>query len=120
MAAMTARSEGLLYSCLANDPDLSPLVDLFVEDLPERVEAMLDRLQASDRDGLRRIAHQLTGAAGSYGFQEITEHAAVVEALLLERRHDDEVAAAVNALVEVCRRARRGTCAASETDTLSA
>ncbi len=120
MAAMIARSEGLLYSPLASDPEMSPLVDMFIDDLPERVETLLDKLQASDREGLRRIAHQMSGAAGSYGFQELTEHAAVVEALLLERRRDDEVAAAVNALVDACRRARRGMCPDVEPDALTA
>ena len=76
---MTARincSRGPLYSTLASDPEMAPLVEMFVDDLPERVQLLLDHLQASDRDGLRRVAHQLTGAAGSYGFHEITAEAA--------------------------------------------
>jgi len=101
--------EAPLYSSLAFDPDLAPLVELFVEDLPDRAEMLLDRLQASDREGLRRAAHQLTGAAGSYGFQDITHRAAVVEQKLGGMAAEEEVAAAVNALIDLLRRARSGT-----------
>jgi histidine phosphotransfer protein HptB len=104
-----SRAEGPLYSSLAFDPDLAPLVELFVEDLPDRAEMLLDRLQASDAEGLRHVAHQLTGAAGSYGFHDITAEAAVVEQTIVAGRSEEEVIAAVNSLIDLCRRARAGT-----------
>jgi histidine phosphotransfer protein HptB len=106
---MTARmnsSRGPLYSTLASDPEMASLVEMFVDDLPERVQMLLDHLQASDRDGLRRIAHQLTGAAGSYGFHEITAEAATLESTLCEGGPESEIAAATNMLINLCRRAR--------------
>ena len=65
-------SQGYVYSRLAGDPDLGEIVDLFVEEMPERVATLLDQLQAQDWEGLRRTAHQLKGAAGSYGFDMIS------------------------------------------------
>ncbi|HEY1601548.1 MAG TPA: Hpt domain-containing protein [Pirellulales bacterium] len=106
MAPQTNTSRGPLYSTLAGDPEMVSLVEMFVDDLPERVQSLLDHLQASDRDGLRRIAHQLTGAAGSYGFHEITVEAATLESMLCERGPESEVAAATNMLINLCRRAR--------------
>src|SRR5580704_14437058 len=101
---MTSRAlptQGLLYSSLAFDPDMAPLVDLFVEDLPDRAEILLDRLQASDYEGLRRLAHQMTGAAGSYGFQEITLEAAALEQTIGVQGSEEEVAVAVNSLIDM-------------------
>ena len=106
---MTARincSRGPLYSALASDPEMAPLVEMFVDDLPQRVQLLVDHLQASDRDGLRRVAHQLTGAAGSYGFHEITAEAATLETTLCEGGPECEIAAATNTLINLCRRAR--------------
>ncbi len=104
-----SREDAPLYSSLAFDPDLAPLVELFVEDLPDRAEMLLDCLQASDRNGLQRAAHQLTGAAGSYGFQDITQKAAIVEQKLGAMAAEEEVIGAVNSLIDLLRRARSGT-----------
>ena len=107
MAMPHTTTEGLLYSSLAFDADLAPLVELFVEDLPDRAELLLDRLQASDFEGLRRLAHQMSGAAGSYGFQEITVEAAALEEDI-RRSPEEDVAGGVNALIDLLRRARSG------------
>jgi HPt (histidine-containing phosphotransfer) domain-containing protein len=109
MAMRVTPTEGLLYSSLAFDADLAPLVDLFVEDLPDRAELLLDRLQVSDFEGLRRLAHQMSGAAGSYGFQEITTEAAVLEDAIIRGATEEDLAASVNSLIDLLRRARRGT-----------
>ncbi|HEY4308005.1 MAG TPA: Hpt domain-containing protein [Pirellulales bacterium] len=106
MSMRATPTDGLLYSSLAFDPDLAPLVDLFVEDLPDRAEILLDRMQASDYEGLRRLAHQMSGAAGSYGFQDITIEAAALEQMLVQHASEQDVAAAVNSLIDVLRRAR--------------
>jgi len=108
MAPDNNRVQGPLYSSLAHDPDMAELLGMFVDDLPDRVQMLLDQLQASDSEGLWRTAHQLSGAAGSYGFQEITVEAASLEGALREGRPEQEIAAAVNSLVDLCRRARAG------------
>jgi histidine phosphotransfer protein HptB len=97
-----------LYSPLAEDPDLRDIVDLFVAELPQRVQNVLDRFQTRDWDGLRRTAHQLKGAAGSYGFEPITPAAARVEDAVARRCPEEELSQAVSELVMLCGRARGG------------
>ncbi len=68
-----------LYSSLATDPDLAELVEIFVESLPERVETLKQAFDQGDWETLRRTAHQLKGAAGSYGFDPLSPSAAKLE-----------------------------------------
>lgn len=61
-----------LYSTLADDPDMGELVELFVDELPARIAALTAAFAAGDVETLGRCAHQLKGAAGSYGFDAMT------------------------------------------------
>jgi HPt (histidine-containing phosphotransfer) domain-containing protein len=97
-----------LYSSLGDDPDLGELVEMFVDEMPDRVAALLQCLNTSDWDTLRRTAHQLKGAAGSYGFDSISLHAADVEAAVRQCEPEQEIRHTVDVLVEICRRARAG------------
>ena len=99
----------LLYSRLAEDADLADIVGMFVQEMPERIARLLDRFAASDWEGLRRAAHQLKGAAGSYGFGPISPAAARLEENILQSRPEEEINRAVQELIELCRRARAGT-----------
>lgn len=98
-----------LYSSLAGDPHLGDIVDLFVQEMPGRMANLRDRLNSGDWEGLRRIAHQLKGAAGSYGFDAITPSAAEVEDAIREARPEEEIRRAVDSLVALCDQARAGT-----------
>ena len=51
----------LLYSPLASDPDLADIVELFVQEMPERTAKLRDRFSESDWEGLRRRAHRTQG-----------------------------------------------------------
>jgi len=104
----TATSAGPLYSTLDADPDLREIVEMFVEEMPDRTASLLDRLDASDWEGLRRVAHQLKGAAGSYGFEPITHSAAGVEDAVRESRPEEEIRRMVQELVVLCDRAQVG------------
>ncbi len=97
-----------LYSSLGADPDLAEIVGLFVDEMPARVSALQDLLQAADWESLRRTAHQLKGAAGSYGFGPISPAAAVLETALRENAPEDEIRKSVDELVDLCSRARGG------------
>ena len=68
-----------LYSDFADDPDMAELIDLFLDDLPNRVTSLRAALAAGDMAGLRRFAHQLKGAAGGYGYPTLGEAAAALE-----------------------------------------
>ena len=98
-----------LYSTLGGDPDLATLVEMFVDEMPLRVKTIRDCMQSTDLDGLQRAAHQLKGAAGSYGFHEITNEAAQLERAVRDRREVQEIENAVEALATMCGRARPGT-----------
>ena len=99
---------GCIYSRLATDPDLRGIVDLFVEEMPGRVAALLDQLRAADWEGLRRTAHQLKGAAGSYGFDLISPCAGKVESALRDGEPEERIRELVAELADLCTRARGG------------
>jgi HPt (histidine-containing phosphotransfer) domain-containing protein len=98
-----------LYSALGGDPDLRDIVDQFVWEMPERVANLLDRLNSGNWEELRRLVHQLKGAAGSYGFDLLTPSAGRVEDAIREARTEEEIRRAVDSLVALCAQARAGT-----------
>jgi histidine phosphotransfer protein HptB len=108
MPALNDSSE-LLYSTLADDPDLADIVDLFVQEMPERILRLLDRFRAEDREGLRRVAHQLKGAAGSYGFAPISPAAGELEEQIVHSAPEDQIRRTLDEVIDLCRRARAGT-----------
>jgi signal transduction histidine kinase/DNA-binding response OmpR family regulator len=69
----------IIYSEYAEDADLVELIDEFVAGLEADVESMRKVLESGDHDGLRRIAHQMKGAGGSYGYPMLTEAAKALE-----------------------------------------
>jgi histidine phosphotransfer protein HptB len=98
-----------LYSPLANDPDLGEIVDMFVDEMPERVTLIQQLLEASDWEGVRRAAHQLKGSAGSHGFMPISPVAATVEQSVTTGQPEEDIRRAAEALCEMCGRVRAGT-----------
>jgi signal transduction histidine kinase/CheY-like chemotaxis protein len=113
LAATVARFAGrtrptgeALMSTLADDADMTEIIREFVRDLPERSSAILRASQASDVEALTRLAHQLKGAAGGYGFPGITEAAAEVERALVGGLDRLTIASRAEALANLCRRAR--------------
>ncbi len=63
----------------ADDADLVELIEEFVAGLEEDLESMRKVLEDGDYDGLRRLAHQMKGAGGSYGYPMLTEVAKILE-----------------------------------------
>jgi HPt (histidine-containing phosphotransfer) domain-containing protein len=66
-------------SPLREDPELADLVAEFVAELPQRVGAMERAAAGGAWEEVRRLAHQLKGAGGSYGFPAISAAAREVE-----------------------------------------
>ncbi len=97
-----------VYSSLAADPELGEIVDMFVEEMPGRVASLLDHFNQRDWDGLRQSAHQLKGAAGSYGFAEITPCAGKLESVLRDGEPEHRIYEALTELVDLCSRVRSG------------
>lgn len=98
-----------IYSSLAADPLMGELVDMYVDEMPGRIGALEEALASDDRDQLRRAAHQMKGAAGSYGFDGITESAAVLEAAVRDACPPEVIQRRFDELVGLCRRIRAGT-----------
>ena len=97
-----------IYSRLAGDPDIWDIVDLFVDEMPKRVNALLDQLHAADWKGLQQTTHRLKGAAGSYGFDAISPCAGKLESALDDGKPEQDIRAAVEELVDLCNRVRHG------------
>jgi histidine phosphotransfer protein HptB len=97
---------GYIYSILAGDPELSEIVDLFVDEMPGRVSLLLEQLDARNWEGLRWTAHQLKGAAGSYGFEGISPCAGKLEAAIRDGEPEQRIRATVEELVNMCSRIR--------------
>jgi HPt (histidine-containing phosphotransfer) domain-containing protein len=97
-----------IRSALADDLDLAPLVEMFVDEMPQRVETLRGFKAAEDWQGVARVAHQLKGAAGSYGFHELTPYAARLEAAVRHEQASDRAAALLEALVDACGRVCAG------------
>ncbi|MDZ4778802.1 MAG: Hpt domain-containing protein [Planctomycetia bacterium] len=106
--SVTQDEPPLSYSTLADDSDLAEIVEMFVHEMPDRVSNLLRRFESRDLPELERAAHQLKGAAGSYGFHQLTPAAARLEATLKQRRPEEEILAALDGLVTLCRGVRSG------------
>ncbi|HRX82523.1 MAG: Hpt domain-containing protein [Planctomycetaceae bacterium] len=107
MSELTVRS-GYVYSTLGLDPDLGDLVEMFVDELPNRVSKLQECWDRTDLEGLGRAAHQLKGAAGSYGFEELTPSLTRLDYSVRMSRSDDEILSAIEEVIELCSRARAG------------
>lgn len=100
-----------LVSEFHNDPDMLELIELFVEELPARVEVISQALAQRDHDKLLRLTHQLKGAGAGYGFPTISAAAAAVEHTIRVLGADafterpTVLAQQVQSLVHLCERA---------------
>lgn len=100
-----------LRSEYADDPEMSELVEIFVSELPSRVQAIEEAVRQADLESVTRMAHQLKGAAPGYGYPTIGACAGRLEHKI---RYDsvpateiDQVQREVDELIELCRKAMR-------------
>ena len=98
-----------IYSSLAADPMMAELVEMYVDETAEKISALEAAFASSDRDKLRSVAHQMKGAAGSYGFDQVTAGAAVLETAVRNDQPAEAVQAHLDELIALCRRIRSGT-----------
>lgn len=108
MSSHTATVE-MLYSSFGDDPDLAELVDMYVQELPARLQSLHSTAAEKNWPELARLAHQIKGAAGSYGFHQITPYAKQLELTARETGSEPEIMAALLTLEEICRRCQSGT-----------
>ncbi len=106
-----------IFSSFADDPDMKELVDLFVGEMSERISQLRIMDSACDLIQLQRLAHQLKGAGGGYGFPTLSTAAAKVEDLIKglaanankDKQSLDSVHADVKQLIELCQRVTNRT-----------
>jgi HPt (histidine-containing phosphotransfer) domain-containing protein len=101
-------SPATLYSSLGGDPDLAELVELFVSEMPQRIEMLARHYETANWEELRRTAHQIKGAAGSYGFHDLTPAAAKLESVIKNHGTEDDITVDLNVLLNLCRSIRAG------------
>ncbi|MCA9300475.1 MAG: Hpt domain-containing protein [Phycisphaerales bacterium] len=100
-----------LQSEFAGDPDMDELVELFVTELPARIEALDTAWNSRDLEITTRIAHQLKGASGGYGFPTIGDAAATLEDHLRGLEGDvpedlvQSIQREVDQVIHLCKRA---------------
>lgn len=102
---MTLSSTAPIHSTLSTDPDMAELVVEFVEGLQTRAQSLEAALAAEDVGELTRLAHQLKGASGGYGFELLGEAARSFEQSATEAASAGELAAELEELVRTLRRA---------------
>jgi HPt (histidine-containing phosphotransfer) domain-containing protein len=101
-----ARKADRLVSTLAGDEDMLDLVEIFVSELPGRVGAIHQALAHQDFETLQRLAHQLKGAAGGYGFPAITDAAKELELSTNINADIERLDEQFRELADLCTRAR--------------
>lgn len=61
------------------DPDLEDIVPEFLGHLAEDLQSILEALDKSDYQSVRRLGHSMKGSGGGYGFDAITEMGWAIE-----------------------------------------
>ncbi len=79
MSSPVGSDDSPIYSTVADDPCLGPIVEAFVASIPLRIAELVTLVARHDWVGVQQLAHQIKGAAASYGFPQITFAAALLE-----------------------------------------
>jgi CheY-like chemotaxis protein len=98
-----------LFSALADDPTMTPLINEFVRGLKDLAREMSAALERGDLDTVHEIARQLRADAGSYGFEPITREAEHVQSLAAIEAPAAHLRRALNDLIDLCLTAQPAT-----------
>jgi CheY-like chemotaxis protein/HPt (histidine-containing phosphotransfer) domain-containing protein len=103
----TNDAEEPLRSIYADKPVIARVLPSFVGCLNDRVHEMNAALAGGEFEELRRFAHQLKGAGGSYGYPSISTAALALETDAREKRAE-AAKASLAKLAALCQAAVRG------------
>ena len=95
-----------IFSSLSDDPDMLELIEEFVSNLQDRMRSLEALVNVNDVGELARLAHQLKGTSGSYGFRAISEAAARLEQSAKVADSVSNVENEVKELISFCQRAK--------------
>ena len=94
------------FSLDINDPEDAELIEYFLGELPDRVEAITTAATEDDVEQLKRIAHQLKGAAAGFGFPAIGSAAGELEGSIRELDDSlescEDVRSQIDGLLSLC------------------
>jgi len=102
---MHTQKSAHLQSQLADDPEMAELLDLFLSELPKRVDTVTNALRERELQTLRRVAHQMKGSCAGYGFPTIGAAAGSVERTVEQGAPLEQIKGQVDELVDLCQRA---------------
>ncbi len=103
-----------IISTFRDDPDLADIVKMFVAEMPKRIEAIVASWEQQELETLKRLAHQLKGAGGGYGFESVSVQAGKLESTLEElgrgngTNTNQQLRATYDGLLDLCRRVKAG------------
>jgi PAS domain S-box-containing protein len=111
-ASGQASSDQAIHSAFRDDPDMAGIVAEFVGQLPQRLAEMRQAAGNNQWEVLQRLAHQLKGIGGSYGYACLTDAARELESHA--RPQDAEAAMlTLNKLALLCEQVQAGHASAS-------
>lgn len=64
-----------VYSLFADDPDYAEILEVFTGKISSRIQALRELFDGGRVEELERLAHQIKGAGGGYGFPGVSEAA---------------------------------------------
>jgi len=99
-----ADGSGRIKSSYAGNPQIMAIIPEFVHGLPGKVRNMSNFLERNDLPGLQKLAHQLLGTCGGYGFAMVSQPARTVEQSIQTGQPAESITPAVKSLIEVIRR----------------
>ena len=92
-----------MTSALACDHKLKPVIDIFIEELPELVKKIARASEDADFELLKGLAHQLKGASGSAGFEVLAKYADNM-GKMVTHKEVDKVKKSIDQLGEFCKK----------------
>jgi signal transduction histidine kinase/HPt (histidine-containing phosphotransfer) domain-containing protein len=102
----TVPAAARLVSEWAGDLEMTELVQAFVGNLGAHVRTIDSAMAGGDVESLRRHAHQLRGAAGSYGFPTMSVAAGQLEDAIVQGSDRVQLAPLAQSLTDLCRAVR--------------
>jgi CheY-like chemotaxis protein/HPt (histidine-containing phosphotransfer) domain-containing protein len=102
--ASDADGSDRIKSSFASDSRIMQIMPEFVAGLATHVREMIDLLERNDLAGLQKVAHQLLGASGGYGFDAVSQPASKVEQSIKAGKDLKSITAETKSLIEVIRR----------------
>jgi CheY-like chemotaxis protein/HPt (histidine-containing phosphotransfer) domain-containing protein len=95
-----------IRSTMADNPRFAPLLQAYLDDIPETIEQIENCFADANHEGLLRSVHQLKGTARSYGYPELGKLAERCQDRLREGTAVKDMADSVDALLSHLKRLR--------------